>query len=312
MGIAETNVNWGKVRSKDTLWDQTKSWAENQRLGVSFNTRQTFIIPYQQGSTATIAFNHIAHRYKQSGFDASGLGCWSWIVVSGTQNRVTRFVTVYVPQKNNKGINTVYSQQLAHLRQDSIPVFWRDLAWSITQWQQAGEQLVLMGDWNEDITGQSLSSWMDTFDLKEVITNIHGKNPPPTFHRGLQAIDGIFASSSLEIDRAGYLGFGDIPGDHRGIWIDVPHTSILGYKMSDIPVASARRLKFNNPRVVQRYLELLMGYLTSHTMFSRLRKLLQGVQEGQALTPTQIIEYEKLDSKWTKGVYYASTSKGRR
>ena len=29
MGIAETNVNWGKVRSKDSLWDRTKLWAEH-------------------------------------------------------------------------------------------------------------------------------------------------------------------------------------------------------------------------------------------------------------------------------------------
>ena len=47
MGLAETNVNWGKVRSKDTLWDRTKSWAENRRIGVSFNTRQTLVTPYQ-------------------------------------------------------------------------------------------------------------------------------------------------------------------------------------------------------------------------------------------------------------------------
>ena len=139
MGLAETNVNWGKVRSKDTLWDRTKSWAENRRIGVSFNTRQTLVTPYQQGGTATIAFNDMAHRYKQSGFDSSGLGRWSWVLVSGTQNRVTRLVTVYVPQKNNKGINTVYSQQIAHLKQDPIPIFWRDLAKSITHWQQAGE-----------------------------------------------------------------------------------------------------------------------------------------------------------------------------
>ena len=213
---------------------------------------------------------------------------------------------MYVPQKNTKGINTVYSQQLAHLRQDPIPIFWRDLAKAITQWQRAGEQLVVMGDWNEDVTGQSLSRWMDTFDLKEAITMTHGTNPPPTYHRGSHAIDGIFVSSSIEINRAGYLGFGDIPGDHRGIWIDIPHSSVLGYKMSDIPPASARRLKMDDPRVVKRYQDLLMDYLTAHSMFSRLRNLLQGVKEGHALTAPQIREYEELDSIRTKGMEYAS------
>ena len=28
MGLAETNVNWGCVEGKDTLWDRTKQWAD--------------------------------------------------------------------------------------------------------------------------------------------------------------------------------------------------------------------------------------------------------------------------------------------
>ena len=52
------------------------------------------------------------------------------------------------------------------------------LAKAITQWQHAGEQLVVMGDWNEDITGRSLSRWMETFDLREAITTVHGTDPP--------------------------------------------------------------------------------------------------------------------------------------
>ena len=71
--------------------------------------------------------------------------------------------------------------------------------------------------------------------------------PPPTFERGTDAIDGIFVSPTVKVKKAGFLGFGDIPGDHRGIWIDVPQKSILGYKMSDIPRASARRLKLDDP-----------------------------------------------------------------
>ena len=71
--------------------------------------------------------------------------------------------------------------------------------------------------------------------------------------------------------------------------------------MSDIPPASARRLKMDNPRVVQQYLDLLMDYFTAHAMFSRLRNLLKGVTEGHELTLEQIKECEELDSICTKG-----------
>ena len=41
---------------------------------------------------------------------------------------------------------------------------------------------------------------------------------------------------------------------------DVPQSNILGYKMADIPRATARRLKLKDPRVVKCYLEILTKY----------------------------------------------------
>ena len=123
MGLAETNVNWNCVDNKDTLWDRTKQWAESRRIGFSYNTNQKNQTRSQPRGTATIAVNDIAHRYKKCGMDPSGLGRWSWIVVSGTQTCVTRFVTVYVPQRSGQGPNTVYAQQLAHWKENPIPKF---------------------------------------------------------------------------------------------------------------------------------------------------------------------------------------------
>ena len=121
-----------------------------------------------------------------------------------------------------------------------------------------------MGDWNEKVVGENLRLWMKVFGLREAITSIHGQKPPPTYQRGTDAIDGIFVSPSIRVTKAGYLGFGEIPGDHRGLWLDVEQRSILGYKMADIPIAQARRLKLDNPRVVRRYQNLLDEYFTAH------------------------------------------------
>ena len=306
MGIAETNVNWMKVKNKDTLWDRTKAWAPDRRLGVSYNLHQRIPSKAQPGGTATIAVNDMAHRYKECGYDPSGLGRWSWIMVSGKQQCVTRFVTVYAPQKGGRGLNTVYEQQLAHLKTNPIRAFWSDLARSIALWQSKGEQLIIMGDWNEDIVGDNLTVWMRTFGLQEAITSMHGKQPPPTYHRGTHTIDGIFISPSIQVARAGYLGFGEIPGDHRGLWIDVHQKSILGYKMADIPTARARRLKLDDPRVVKKYQEVLHSYLHSRRVYSRLQILRDSVMCGQPLTKAQAKEYEDLDSLREKGMRLAS------
>ena len=128
MGIAETNVNWSRVYSRDTLWDRTKAWVPDRRIGVSYNLHQTVTSKTQPGGTATIAVNDMAHRFKASGYDSTGLGRWSWVVVSGKQNCVTRFVSVYAPQKSGTGMNTVYKQQLAYFKTNPIRRFWNNLA----------------------------------------------------------------------------------------------------------------------------------------------------------------------------------------
>ena len=306
MGLAETNVNWKKVRNKDTLWDRTKEWVPDRRIGVSYNLHQRVQSKAQPGGTATIAVNDMAQRYKGSGYDESGVGRWSWIVVSGKQNCVTRFVTVYAPQKSGTGLNTVYEQQLSYFNHNPIQQFWNDLARAISSWQSSGEQLILMGDWNEEITGENLTLWMRTFGLTEAITSLHGQTPPPTYHRGSHAIDGIYVSPSIQVSRAGYLGFGDIPGDHRGIWIDVEQRSILGYKMADIPIAKARRLKLNDPRVVQRYQTSLDDFFTAHKLYERMRVLRSGIRYGYPLTDAQKREYEDIDTLRDKGMRQAA------
>ena len=194
MGIAETNVHWGKVHACHTLWDRTKRWAPNRRLGVLYNVHQRLPSAHQPGGTATLVTNDLAHRFNSLGQDHKEIGRWSWVKVTGKQNCVTQFVTVYCPKRTGEGMNTVYEQQLEYLKTNPTAAFWEDLAREIVKWQNAGEQLILMGDWNEAVVKSNLAGWMDTFGLTESITQLHGMDPPATYHRGLDAINGIFVS----------------------------------------------------------------------------------------------------------------------
>ena len=74
-------------------------------------------------------------------------------------------------------MNTVYEQQLEFLHTDLTAAFQEDLAQAIVEWKNEGDQLIIMGDWNEVIVNGNLTDWMKTFGLSEAIMDIHGPNP---------------------------------------------------------------------------------------------------------------------------------------
>ena len=305
MGLCELGVNWGKVHNAHTLWERTKKWFPSRRVGVAYNTTERISSRVQQGGTATLVVNEVSHRCTEVGFDDTGLGRWSWVLIKGKQRCTTRFITVYCPGKPG-GPSTVNAQQLSHLQKEPISQFWDDLAQNIAKWQVAGEQLILMGDWNKDVVGPKLTQWMEGFALKELVTSMHGQKPPPTYHKGSDAIDGIFVSQTMTVAKGGYLAFGQIPGDHRGLWVDIPQREMLGYQMADIPTARARRLKLDDPRVVKKYLDNLHKFFKKHRIYKRVKKLRKEWKPGRTLTRAQAKEYEEIDTIREKGMKAAS------
>ena len=239
MGLAEVNVHWDLVQPRDSIWERTEGWFEHKRLGVAYNKHDPNASRGQPGGTVTIAKDGIVLSAREDGADSTGLGRWSWIKLAGKHKCVTRVVTVYSPSGSGDGVSTVFSQQLSHLKMDPIPRFWKDLGESILKWQEAGEQLVIMGDWNESVQGKMMKQWMGIFGLEEAITGLHEGEAPATYQRGRLPIDGIYVSPSILPSRGGYLPFGMIPGDHRGIWIDIERKHFFGYNMSNIPIAAA-------------------------------------------------------------------------
>ena len=305
MGLAETNVKWSKVRASDTLWDRTKSWFEHRALAVSYNMKDgVSTTKRQQGGTATILKDKIAHKMRDTGFDDSGLGRWSWVRIMGKQGCVTRVVTVYCPVKTGKG-NTVYTQQLRILQEDPTMRFWKDLGNQILQWKANGEQLIISGDWNEKINSDNITQWMALFDLRELVTSLHDGDPPPTYNRGRDPIDGIFGSSNLNPSATGYLEFDRIPGDHCGLWIDVPNTQLLGYKMKDIPRHKARRLKLEDPRVVKKYLCLLDSFFKMKGVYDKVTRLKAICQDEDTPLPQIEKEHNEIDKIREAGMHYA-------
>ena len=303
MGLAEVNVHWDLVPQQDSIWERTDGWFEHRRVGVSYNKHDSNATRSQPGGTITLAKDAAVLSTQEVGADETGMGRWSWLKLTGKHKCITRVVTVYSPSGSGDGPSTVYSQQLSHLDKDPIQTFWKDLGESILKWQDDGEQLILMGDWNENVQGTMITQWMGVFGLEEAITGIHDGKAPATFQRGKHPIDGIFVSPGLIPKRAGYLPFGMIPGDHRGIWMDVERTAVYGYDMSDIPIAAARRLKLNDPTTVRRYQTILHRFFQQRSLYYRIKLLRQSVTGP--LTELQAAEYEDIDRKREEGMKMA-------
>ena len=82
-------------------------------------------------------------------------------------------------------------------------------------------------------------------------------------------------------------------GDHRPIWIDVSISSALGSKLPELQVFQAMRLKYNDPRIVECYNNLLEKNLKEQKFFTRLKRLYDTY--SVPLTSQQQDEIEELD-----------------
>ena len=92
---------------------------------------------------------------------------------------------------------------------------------------EQGHQIILMGDFNSEYS--ELESWMLELGLQDLIGKKHGKGPK-TYNRSKDApIDCVFGSASLQISKGGFLSFGRLMSDHRGVWVDIPKFLLYGY-----------------------------------------------------------------------------------
>ena len=225
----------------------------------------------------------------------------------GSNNLHTRIICAYVPASNTfKGTWSAYDQQVRGLCLDGLTghcpraQFWVDLEREISKWQSQGDQLILAGDWNTDV--RSIGLFTD-YNLHEVLIDRHGSNGPGTHHRGSVPIDGIFCSDSLRIHRGGYLGFQDICGDHRGLWIDLPIESIIGFRMPSVIIPSARRLQTDNPKVVRKYVDEIYKVFKRHNLFNRIASV--HASTTYPLAQEVADEYEQIDVIRTRGMLSA-------
>ena len=198
-------------------------------------------------------------------------------------------VSVYRPCEA-PGATTTYQQQLRQLRHHTVEfepraALYEDLFMECTEWMDEGDQLIIGIDANEDVRIGATAEFFQTLGMREAILDKHSQSSPPATHNRnnqRQPIDGLFVTPGLQAVAAGYSAFGDgCPSDHRVLWADFTYTDAFGLSSTPLVCPGARRLNTKNPRLVEKYVQLLRKQLVHSGLAKRLFDLeLSATQQG--------------------------------
>jgi endonuclease/exonuclease/phosphatase (EEP) superfamily protein YafD len=104
-----------------------------------------------------------------------------------------------------------------------------ELGKSIEVWLDKGYQIIVAGDFNEDVTSATIKRFFEKLSMKELIIQQNGINTPNKFINGYLPIDGIFATTGITPIVSGYTAFSwGLYSDHRLLWVDLTLQKILG------------------------------------------------------------------------------------
>ena len=278
-GGAESRCHWDMLPSSHSL-SKLLELRDGSRFCTGHNTHERFSIK-QQGGTFLTTTPQLGEAVMEIGCDDTGLGRWCWMRFAGRQT-TTRVVVAYQPCRTRKmAHNSTYAQQMRYWRTKQNYVnprrlFREQLIANLVKWREEGDKLILMIDSNENMQSGPLSKAlkMDSLQMCDVVqsqTNIPG---PPTFIRGTRQIDAIWATQDLTITKACFLPFNFALGDHRGILLDISHTSFLGDTMRTISRHTGRRLQCNLPRIKEKYNYHLEVFCRRHNILTKIHNIM--------------------------------------
>ena len=297
--LTETNVHWKLLPPEERLNSRFQYWFENLHVHGSYFASYPYADWHQVGGTSLLSINEASTRVMGHGSDQP-LGRWSWTRYRGKDGLTLRVFAAYRPTLNTGGLNTAYSQQTWYYQtqnQTHCPrrTMIEDLCTDIAQARIQGDQIIVAIDANEDLRQGLVKTQLSNQELTEINLHHHGSHTSGTYNRGSAPIDGIWVSSTLLGGRCGYLPHGEGPPgcDHCILWLDLPKASVFGNKLvSSKP--SARRLKCQDPRTVQRFQEHYVEKLMAQELLERCSALHSQAQTG-VWTDTMALEWESID-----------------
>ena len=237
--LQETGVNWSVTAGKDQFQQRLNEYFEPDQTSsyMSHNQHDKTGNRKQWGGTGTLTHGKLKHFGMGAGTDKAQLGRWTWARFRGKGGIVFCTVSMYQPCTNKNGEQSVYAQHKSHLQtlnddRDPRKAFMEDLKMELTEWIDQGDQIVVGGDMNESVFHESITSLFDTFNMRNLIFDMHDPaHAPKSYFRTTEGriVDGLWGTPGIHVERCGYLEPGDFPGNHSLMWADITYESALGH-----------------------------------------------------------------------------------
>jgi hypothetical protein len=269
---------------------------------------------YKPGGTLLLARGNSVARIIEGGDD--DMGRWSYIRMAARGNRVVSIVTAYQPcdvRGTPKGKFTVHAQQTSILREkymnDPGPnprkYFRKDLMSFLKSLKAKGDDLILMGDFNEALGNDpaGMSKICRELVLSDVMKMRHDTSlKPATYARGSKRLDYILMSErcAIAVRKCGYEPFNHrLYSDHRGMFVDMDTEMLFGNLDNDLASMQYRDFKATDPKAVTEYLQGIGTYLKDHNFAERLKVLSESNDKNDPLA-------EGMDKDLKRACLYAA------
>jgi hypothetical protein len=194
------------------------------------------------GGTTYLTSKAASHKVEEKGEHPLGLGRWNWAVLTGKHGKKTGIITAYRPVRDGRSnrTGTVYSQHQRYFidhgeAREPHLAFLDDLEAQITQWQEAGDIIILGADLNGDTWDSNEAQRIEHWGLVNAHKMRHPDRPKvATCNKNTQniSIDGIWCSLGIEIEQAGMISFKltYMDTDHRMLCANFAINSLFGYR----------------------------------------------------------------------------------
>jgi len=289
----ETRTDWRFVTDEESKFTNLFGNGNLTRGVCASNVNDGRVKRDQWGGTCITAVGRFSSSVKLTGIDITGLGRWSWLLVGGG-GKTTRVVSIYQPcqpSKTSRG-DTVWDQHRRYFEargevRNPRTMFLSDLISLLRRWKAAGDEILLLGDFNENVYTGNIAKALtgDELRMTEMCKQATGRPLPPTHNRGTKPIDAIYGTPGIECTAVALLPNRVGVGDHRAFMIDLTSVSVLGDVLPRVVPATGRLLNCASDRIKHNYIKVLNQLTNRHNIF---KKLLIADQESDNLSPSQV------------------------
>lgn len=309
--FSEHGLNFSKL-PKDGQWKEriAGQW-ELSRHRLAWNIHDHSGTKKVFGGTGISSIGSMALKMCDTGVDTSGLGRWAWMRFQEKLGFWLRIVAIYCPASDHGGPNSVAEQHRRYFmsradKSSPTDAFCRDLRSFLSEVLQSGDHLLVVGDFNSDLSvSNKITKMFGSPELRmyEIFQRFYaGQATPNTFasRSSSKTIDGAWASSSLVVESCGYLSFGQ--WDHRPLWMDFSFRPIFGHRAYKVVKPAARRLKLELPAVKKAYTSSYLKQVRQCGLLRKVQQVQSAIytaffgQPGYSPAAQALVTYDNIDS----------------